>query len=782
MGKKLLIGLFALAVGFAGGLGQAAFAQGQWIGCSSEYDVPEGYTVAPARYVRKTVKLDGRIKEATMRICGLGLYEAWINGKFITADQVLSPTVSDYNKRCYYNTFDVTSALRKGRNAIAVVLGNGRFFSMRRPAPGIDIPPVTHYGSPMLWLEIDVVYADGRTEQIVSDTSWKITDEGPVRANNEFDGETYDARKAFAWTKRCFNDKKWRFAERVTAPAGGLQPQPNPNIAIQDRLVPVSITKVDDYYVLDMGQNMVGWLQVTAKGIAKGDSLVMRFAETLNDDGSLYMANLRGAKVTDVYVSKSKRRFTWHPQFVYHGFRYVEIKGLKNAPKVSDFEGQVFYDKMAVTGSFETSDAVINQVYKNAFWGIRGNYRGMPTDCPQRDERMGWFGDRATGCFGESYIFDNRALYTKWLTDIEDSQLENGHLPDVAPRFWNMDSDNMTWPGVYLMVADMLRERFGDVQPIIDHYDSMKKWMEYMRKNYLVNGIMTKDTYGDWCMPPESLELIHSQDPTRRTAGPVLSTAFYYDLLRRMARFAPLAGHPEDAAVFEAQAAESLKAFNKAYFKADAGCYDNNTVTANLLALHFGMVPQGREQDVFKHVVEKTEVDCNGHVSTGVIGIMFLMRTLTEYGRPDLALKIASNDTYPSWGYMARNGATTIWELWNGNTADPAMNSGNHVMLLGDLIIWEYEYLGGIRPLEPGYKAVELKPYPIKGLDWVNCSYDSVSGKIVSNWKVDGGKFEWDVEIPEGVKANVYIPAADGSRQMKEVGPGSHHFSADYNL
>ena len=478
MSKKLLIGLFALAVGFAGGLGQAAFAQGQWIGCSSEYDVLEGYTVAPARYVRKTVKLDGRIKEATMRICGLGLYEAWINGKFITADQVMSPTVSDYNKRCYYNTFDVTSALRKGRNAIAVVLGNGRFFSMRRPAPGIDIPPITHYGSPMLWLEIDVVYADGRTEQIVSDTSWKITDEGPVRANNEFDGETYDARKAFAWTKRCFNDKKWRFAERVTAPAGGLQPQPNPNIAIQDRLVPVSITKVDDYYVLDMGQNMVGWLQVTAKGIAKGDSLVMRFAETLNDDGSLYMANLRGAKVTDVYVSKSKRRFTWHPQFVYHGFRYVEIKGLKNAPKVSDFEGQVFYDKMAVTGSFETSDAVINQVYKNAFWGIRGNYRGMPTDCPQRDERMGWFGDRATGCFGESYIFDNRALYTKWLTDIEDSQLENGHLPDVAPRFWNMDSDNMTWPAVYLMVADMLRERFGDVQPIIDHYDSMKKWME----------------------------------------------------------------------------------------------------------------------------------------------------------------------------------------------------------------------------------------------------------------------------------------------------------------
>lgn len=752
----------------------------QWIGCRNDGDDLKGFTVVPARYLRKVVKLPRRVKMATMDICGLGLYDAWINGKLISKDQVLSPTVSDYRKRVYYNTFDVTQALKKGKNAVAVTLGNGRYVSMRTPEKGIIIPEVTHFDVPKLWLRITVTYTDGQQEAFVSDESWKISVDGPVRANNEFDGETYDARKEFRrWTKACFKDEGWRHAEVMDAPGGVLEPQPNPNIAIQDRLAPVSIMKVKDGYVLDMGQNMVGWLQVKARGLRRGDTLTMRFAETLNPDSTLYLANIRSAKVTDTYVSRNSRRFVWHPEFVYHGFRFVELKGLRKAPRLSDFEGQVFYDKMAVTGSFETSNDVINQVYRNAFWGIRGNYRGMPTDCPQRDERMGWFGDRLTGCYGESYLFDNHALYAKWLTDIEDSQTPDGHLPDVAPRFWNVDSDNMTWPGVFLSAADMVWKRFGDTGPIVKHYQAMKKWLTYMKSKYMVDGIMTKDTYGDWCMPPESLELIHSQDPSRITAGPVMSTAYYYYFAEMMRNFAPVAGHPEDAAFWQSEAETTKKAFNARYFNEKEGTYDNNTVTADLMPLFFGMVPEGREQDVFKNVVHKTEVDCDSHVSAGVIGISFLMRVLSEYGRPDLAFKIASSDTYPSWGYMARNGATTIWELWNGNTADPAMNSGNHVMLLGDLLIWEYEYLGGIRPLSPGYKTIELKPYPVPGLDWVKCSYNSVSGRIVSNWKVSGGKFEWEVEIPEGTTAKAYIPGKDGSREVHELTPGSHHLSAE---
>lgn len=405
----------------------------------------------------------------------------------------------------------------------------------------------------------------------------------------------------------------------------------------------------------------------------------------------------------------------------------------------------------------------------------------MPTDCPQRDERQGWMGDRTTGCYGESYIFNNHDLYAKWLRDISDSQTELGSLPSVAPRFWQCNGDNVTWPGVFVTAADMLYERFGDIKPIRDHYQAMKKWMTRLKDRFWDGGVITRDIYGDWCMPPESPNLIHSQDPSRKTDGPVLATSFYYHLLGLMAKFAPIAGEDADAAIFLSQADSVKTAFNERFFNAQEGCYANNTVTANVLPLSFGMVPQGREQDVFDHIVAKTVNDFDSHVSTGVVGIQVLMRTLTEYGRGDLAFKIASEDTYPSWGYMVRNGATTIWELWNGNTADPAMNSGNHVMLLGDLIIWEYEYLAGIRPLKPGYKEIEFKPYPVEGLDFVNCSYDSVSGKIVSNWKIEGGQFIYDIEVPKGCRARVLLPKSDGSRLEKQVRSGKHHFELALN-
>ena len=756
-------------------------ASAKWIGSVEMDDTLGGALVLPARYLRKEITLDRKVKSAKLYICGLGLYDVWINGELISSGQVLSPTVSDYTKRSYYNVFDVTSALNKrapkyaekGKKAIAVVLGSGRYHMLKGW--------MTDYGLPRLWLRLDINPGMDNARTIVSDETWKVSVEGPVRADNEYDGETYDARMELdGWTEAGYDDGTWTDALVMDAPGGKLVPQPNPNIAVQDRLTPVSVMKSgDSRYVLDMGQNMVGWLRVKASGIAAGDTLTLRFSETLNPDTTLYVANLRTAKQTDHYVSKGVQAFTWHPEFVYHGFRYVEVTGLAEEPKPEDFEGQVFYDKMDVTGTFECSDPVVNQVYKNAFWGIRGNYRGMPTDCPQRDERMGWFGDRNMGCYGESYVFDNHALYSKWLTDIEDTQLENGSLPDVAPPFWRIYSDNMTWSGALISVADMLYRRFGDAEPVKVHYAAMKKWLDYMREKYCVDGIMTKDRYGDWCMPPESPELIHSKDPARITDGAVLSTAFYYYYLRKMEEFAQIAGRQEDIPVFKAQAEESLKAFNEKYFHADEGFYANNTVTANLLPLYFGMVPEESCQAVFDNIVKKTEVDCGGHVSCGVIGIMFLMRTLTDYGRGDLALKIAASDTYPSWGYMAKSGATTIWELWNGNTADPSMNSGNHVMLLGDLLIWEYEYLGGIRAAEPGYKSIELRPFPIKGLDYVNCSYASAAGRIVSNWTLKDGRFSWHVEVPSGTVATAFIPAAGGARTEKALQPGSYDFTAE---
>ena len=761
--------------------------QAKWIGHEFEDDVLIGHTRLAARYLRKDFALNGEVADARLYVSGMGVYSAYLNGTEIAPEELLKPTLSWYSKHVYFNTYDVTEMLNSGDNAIGIILEGGRFTTLRYDVknPNWDgTENVFGFGTPRLLLQLEVTYKDGQKETIVSDETWKITNRGPIRTANEYDGETYDENYDLGeWNQTGYDDSAWLPAELVEAPEGELSAQPNPNIKVQEVLKPIAVFQKGDQWMLDMGQNMVGVLDIKLHDQQPGDVVTLRFAELLNADSTLYTANLRGAECTDRYIvsetfQETSLPISWHPMFVYHGFRYVEINGLRSTPALDDFEGLVFYDEMPTTGSFETSNEILNAVYHNAYWGIRGNYRSMPTDCPQRDERMGWTGDHTTGSFGESYVFDNHQLYAKWLTDAEDSQLENGSVANVIPPYWRGYTDNMTWPGAFVTVADMLYTRFGDCQPIEQHYDAMKKWLLHMKDNYMRAGIMTRDTYGDWCMPPESLELIHSKDPTRITDASVISTPFYCYLSRLMAKFAELLDKPEDVAFFNQEITTSTVAFNDKYFNRVSGVYANNTVTANILPLWFGMVPKGLEDKVLESIIDKTMNECGGHVSTGVVGIQQLMRCLTEYGRGDLALKIASNDTYPSWGYMYRNGATTIWELWNGNTADPAMNSGNHVMLLGDLIIWEYEYLGGIRALEPGYSKIQLKPYPIEGLDYVNCAYNSVSGRIESNWKREDNRFEWDIIIPANTTAEVCLPTTDGY-EVKTFGSGRYHLSSE---
>lgn len=746
-----------------------------WIGTDRLFEnevLDSVYTRLTARYLRKEFSLNKKVEKAVLYVSGLGLYEAWINGRRV-GTQVLAPTPTDYTKRVNYNTFDVTDIVAKGKNAIGVTLGNGHFYSMRYLAS--YMPSVTHFGFPKLILQLEVTYNDGTKQIIVSDRTWKLTNKGPIRFNNEWDGEEYDARMEMpGWTEADFDDKMWMPVELVTAPKGKLVAQKNANMQIMEIVKPVSITQQGPAtYILDMGQNMVGWVSMKVKGKA-GDKVTLRFAELLKDDGSLYMDNLRGAKVTDTYTLKGDVEESWEPSFVYHGFRFVEIINYPGVPDIKDFSGKVIYDEMPVTGTFHTSDSTINQIYKNAYWGIRGNYNGMPTDCPQRDERHGWLGDRATGSLGESFIFDNNNLYSKWLDDIEDSQRADGSIPDVAPAYWSIYTDNITWPSAYIFIANMLYQQYGNDVPIKSHYTSMKKWLSYMKSNYMDNGIITKDTYGDWCMPPELPEMIHSQDPKRKTDGGVLSTAVYYKLMTVMQNFANILGKTEDAEAF-AQEAQMVKvAFNNKYFNRDAGQYSNNTVTANLLPLCYGMVSDEFIEMVFNNIVHKTENEFNSHVSTGLVGIQWLMRGLSDYGRADLALKIATNRDYPSWGYMIENGATTIWELWNGNTAEPSMNSGNHVMLLGDLIVWYYEYLAGIKNAEgsAGFEKIELKPWLISGLEFVDASYKSVKGLIKSSWVKKGNTFEWGITIPANTTAVVYIPA-NGEDKIKINGEPS---------
>lgn len=766
--------------------------QAHWIGLDSAFawdSAQSKFSRLSARYCRKSFDVKSGIKKATVYMAGLGHYELYINGKQ-QRDVVLAQAPTDYSKNILYNTYDVTNIIKQGKNVIGTVLGNGRFFTMRQAYKPYKIKT---FGYPKLLLQLDIEYTNGEKQSIITDDSWKITTDGPIRTNNEYDGEEYDATKEMpGWDNIAFNDDHWLKAALVQSPGGRLEAQMNEPVKVMEKIKPVSIRAVTPgVYIMDMGQNMVGWLRMKVTG-QRGQQVTLRYAETLKPNGALYTENLRDAKVTDRYTLKGGGKEIWAPSFVYHGFRYVEITGC--VPALDDFVGEVVYDNLTTTGQFETSDPTLNQIYKNAYWGIRGNYKGMPVDCPQRNERMPWLGDRATGAYGESFLFDNAKLYAKWLDDIEYAQTPEGAIPDVAPAYWNYYSDNMTWPGTYLLIANTLYEQFGDVQSIRKHYPSMKKWMEYMRSKYLVNNIMTKDKYGDWCVPPESKELIHAKDSSRLTSGTLIATAYYYHLLTLMQHFAGLVHEDKDAKAFADLSVKVKTAFNQRFLSnqhdnsSTVKYYDNNTVTANLLPLSFNMVPVADRKEIFEQIVRKSD----GHISTGMIGIQWLMRGLTDNGRPDLAYEIAASRDYPGWGYMVANGATTIWELWNGNTANPGMNSHNHVMLLGDLLVWYYEDLAGIKSHD-AFKDIIMKPVLLNGLDEVNASFHCMYGDIRSHWKKTPGSFTWDISVPANTTATVYIPAKsvkdvkghgtflrmEQDRAVYKVGSGDYTFIAE---
>jgi alpha-L-rhamnosidase len=732
----------------------------KWIGYdkASPWDSITQWSRLSARYFRKQFRSSSVVRRATVYISGLGLYELYINGKRI-GDQVLAPAATDYRKSVFYNTFDVTGEVKAGENAIAAVLGNGRFFTMRQ---NYKTQKHNTFGYPKMLLQLEIEYVNGQKEMIVTDESWMLNVDGPIRTNNEYDGEEYDATREFnGWNNTGFNDATWIKPQLVQAPDGQLKAQLNDYMKIMQTIQPRAIKAIKkDRYILDMGQNFSGWIKMKVKG-RKGTAVKLRFAESLQSNGELYVANLRDAKVTDIYTLKGEGDEVWQPSFVYHGFRYVEITGYPGKPRLNDFEGKFIYDEIQTTGSFQSSDTIINKIFRNAWWGIASNYKGMPVDCPQRNERQPWLGDRATGSNGEAFLFDNSRLYAKWLDDIEESQTAEGAIPDVAPAFWNYYTDNVTWPGTYLLVANLLYRQFGDERPIVRHYASMKKWMQYMRSKYMKDFILTKDKYGDWCVPPESLEIIRSKDSLRTTDGALISTAYYYQLLQLMSKFATISNNEADIKEYDELRQEIRLAFNKKFYKPALKCYDNNTITANLLPLYFGMAPEGMEKSIFRNIYDRITIKDGMHISTGVIGTQWLMRGLTDNGEAKIAYALASNKTYPSWGYMVGQGATTIWELWNGNTASPQMNSQNHVMLLGDLLIWLFEDIAGISPDDANvaFKKIIMKPSFETGLKEVTATYASFYGTISSHWKKEGNKLVWDIHVPVNTRAIVYIPA-----------------------
>lgn len=780
--------------------------KGRWIGLdqANEWDVEDVHSRLSSRYFRHEFKTEGNVKRATLYICGLGMYEAFINGKKVS-DDVLTPAPTDYTKTVLYNAYDVTSMLQE-QNAIGVVLGNGRYYTMQQKKKAYKI---ANFGYPTLRANLVIEYENGKKTTVSTDEKWRFNCDGPLRSNNEYDGEIYDARKEFGdWATPGYDDSKWTYPERTAIPRGTLRGMMTPAMRELQKLPAKTVNKVGGKFIVDFGQNMSGWAHIRINGAAKGDTISIRYAEKLDSTGNLWTANLRHAQSTDYYIANGEENGKeWHPVFSYHGGRYVEVCGLQNLSKDDIWACQVS-DNVQQIGTFECSDTILTKVMHNALWGILTNYKGMPIDCPQRDERQPWLGDRTAGCLGESYFFDVNTLYAKWTRDIVEAQREDGCIPGVAPAYWNYYNDDVTWPAALPMALEMMYDQYGDDKPVRKFYPAVKKWLEHMRYQYGKNGLITRDKYGDWCMPPEKPELIHSEDPARQTDGTLISTAYFYRMCNWMKRFAKLQGFRGDEEQFDEWGKETKAAFNKKFLTINKGTnltdgnhwlypdstfYGNNTVTANLLPLAFDMIDDDYvKAQVKKNIIENIIVKNGGHVSTGVIGGSWIMRALSDMGRGDVAWLLATQKTYPSWGYMAEQGATTTWELWNGDTANPAMNSGNHVMLLGDLVTWAFQKLGGIQPLKDncfngfnsfngsntpetsivGYQCFKLSPdYNVDEINHINVSYNTIYGKIVSRWEKKAGKLVWHVEIPANTKALVDLP--DGT--TKEFGSGSYN-------
>ena len=740
----------------------------QWIGINEKEKLKEDPNHLAARYLRKTFRLDGRVASAKLYMSALGIGDASLNGVRVCEDKFMHPPVL-FDKTVYYRTYDVTPLLQSGDNVLALLLGCGRYQSL-------SARTLRSVSDPRVKLVLKVRYKDGGEAFIISDTTWTGTSGGPITSNNEYDGEYYDARLEMPqWRDLGFTpDSRWRSVDEMRAPKGRLRAMTMDDMAAQDVIMAQTVKQVGpERYIVDFGQNMVGYVVMTLEG-KEGKPIVFKYAEKLTDAGdSLNMASLRRTLATDQYTPAADGAFTWTPTFPMHGFRYMQVEGVSAAPEAANLKGVVIWDKMDVRGHFACSDERLNRLYKNIYCGLRSNYRGMPIDCPQRDERQGWIGDRGGTIWGEPYLFNVAPLYRKWMDDVFES-MKNNRISVVSPRYWSIFTDDMSHSSVFLYMAEMLASRYGDDSGIRTYYPAMKAWFEHATgKNLKEDDIfrMKKDEYKDWIVPPESPELIHATDPSRITNSPVLQTGILCGTLDLLMRFARLTGNEADVPAYAAMKARVVEAFNREFFDPERNCYDNNTLTANLIPVYFDLVPEGHKQAVVENIVRRIEDDFGGHLCVGNVGMRYVMEVLTRNGHADLAYRLCTIDTYPSWGYMIKKGATTVWELWNGDEAGPAMNSGCHAHLIGDLLRWYYEDLAGIAPEPtdsgiiagaPAFKRIWMEPCFPEGLDAAWASFDSPYGIIASDWGRNGDRLTWQIAIPVGATATVVVPERFG--------------------
>ncbi len=681
--------------------------------------------IAGGNQLRKEFRLESAPVRARAYVTGLGYYELWINGAKV-GRHVLDPAWTPYDKRVLYATYDVTGCLRQGANVAGLLLGQGR------------------YGKRVGLLQLEMELADGH-KVVVTDDSWKAA-QGPILADSIYNGETYDAtRETSGWDEPGYDASRWTAAKVVDGPKGVLSAQMMPAIEVVDTLVPRKLSSPKaGVYIYDFGQNYSGWVQLRVKG-PRGTRVRIRHAELIYDNGLLNVENLRKAKATDYYVLRGDGTTEiWEPRFTYHGFRYVELTGYPGAPSLDSIRGRVVRSAVKPTGSFVCSKQILNRIQKIIRWGILTNLHSIPTDCNQRDERMGWMGDAQLASETAMTNFDMAAFYTNFLRDIHDSQSAAGAVPDTVPNMWGKPLADPAWGSAYPLIAWYMYLHYGDRGTLRTHYEGLKAWADLLDSK-AKDHVLNYSYYGDWV-------------PIEKTPGNLVSDFYYYWSTDIVARAARILGNEADATAYRARAEVIREAFHKRFYNAESGVYGNGTQTSNVLPLYLDIAPKKVRGRVAGNLRFDVLYRHNTHLTTGIIGTKYLLPVLTRSGAPDLAYDLAVQTTYPSWGYMVEHGATTLWELWQNKTG-PSMNSHNHPMY-GSVGAWYYTTLAGIKPVasEPGYRRIIMKPGVIRDLEWASGSVETPYGKAVSSWRRTEDSLELDVTVPVGSTAEIHIP------------------------
>ena len=770
-------------------------------------------------YFRKEFKIAGAVKRATLYASARGLFELRINGRRVGED-IFAPEWTDYHERIHYRTYDVTGLISRGNNVIGAILGDGwwsGYVGWQETR--------ARYGSleNSLLVQLEIELANGKRLTLGTNKSWTCNT-GPIRSSDFMMGEIYVAqRERTGWDMPDFGSSRrkeapsnkikieqslltsaatflaWLSAREVKAPVAPLVAQRSEPVRITETIDPVSVKQIrPGVFIYDLGQNITGWMRLRVKAPA-GTRIQLRHGERLKPDGTLYTENLRRAKATDVYICKGGSTEIWEPHFTFHGFQFVELTVLPplgapassrrvsppsrrqdaGAPRIA-ITGCVIRSAMSPAGCFECSHPGVNRLWLNGLWSQRDNFLSVPTDCPQRDERLGWMGDGQVFLRTASYNVDVAAFFTKWMQDIEDAQTTDGIFPDTAPRlregknFVGLDGlgGAAGWADAGVIVPWTIWRVYGDRRIIERHWTAMSRWLDWIERHN-PDGLRTRElgnNYGDWlCIP---------SDTTFRTHSPMknlLATAYWADDAAKMARMARELGRESETKRYQAMFEKVRAAFQKEFLRAD-GRLTVETQTAYLLALAFNLLPENARARAAERLVENIK-SLDWHLSTGFIGVSLLNPQLTLAGYADVAYRLLLRDDYPSWLYPVKHGATTIWERWNGWTEkegffNPQMNSFNHYSL-GSVGEWLFRHVAGIEldPDVPGFRRIVLRPFIRPGLSFARASYCTMQGEILSDWKHAGGKLKWSIRIPASTTARVFVPSEPGSRVTENGAP-----------